>query len=580
MNPITDPLQTRSEIRQLLARIAELRKKHTVLTAGNGIAFGVVALCFYLAFEMIADRCFDFSLNVRALLFTAGLCSLGILAWRFSPVCKGLSDDQISRLVERALPEFQGRFLASIQLARRRDAGTSEAFVRILFAEAVELEKATCFDNIISPKAAKKAAVNAIAATLVFLGFFFFAGNPHLHSTLLQRALLSNAPIPRATRITAITGDQLIAIGDKLRIEATAEGVFPAKGKLFIQTASHRKYDFVMEPDSNGNRSNNRFFAILDDVQESFSYSVELNDTNSDIFKVTARPRPVVLSIDCEQVFPGYTHLPPLRRALNDLSLLAGSRLNLKVRCNSDIRTGLVKVTGIDGSVSRVTAEVHPNDPKTLIASVSMPPQADTARRETGFSVQLTDTQGIDSNDGVKHPFAVVPDMSPVIKFPAEAPDSVTVTPDGKLLIAFEAADDYGIGEMWLYYVLTAKPSMDGSIPKKGVKSRIHIPTNPSTKDAPRRISRRMEWSMDSLASRPEVGGEMEYWIEAVDLNDLNQSGGPGVGSTDHYKAVFVTQKEKQAELSGKLDETLRGLNNAASAQDALIHEQKSKNHD
>src|SRR6185295_17498784 len=94
-----------------------------------------------------------------------------------------------------------------------------------------------------------------------------------------------------------------------------------------------------------------KYARTIENVQEPFSYIIRLGDSRTAEYKVEAIPRPTVTTIQCDQTFPAYTKLPPARRSLGDLNLLAGSKLNLQVGATKDIKMAAVKLVGPDNDV-------------------------------------------------------------------------------------------------------------------------------------------------------------------------------------------------------------------------------------
>jgi len=141
---------------------------------------------------------------------------------------------------------------------------------------------------------------------------------------LLKRAFLSHIPVPRKTHIFVQDGDKIVGIGDNVRLEAFLQGIVPANGKVEVRYRTRRTQEYPLEQD----RENKiRFGRSIENVQDSFTYVIYLNDGISETFQVKAIPRPTVATIDCEQEYPAYTRIKPAKRSLGDLSLLAGSRL-------------------------------------------------------------------------------------------------------------------------------------------------------------------------------------------------------------------------------------------------------------
>ena len=126
---------------------------------------------------------------------------------------------------------------------------------------------------------------------------------------------LSNTPVPRKTRVFVIDGDKVVGRGDNVRVEAFVQGIVPATGKLVVRNRSRREQQYTLEQDR---EIKEKFGRTLENVQDTFTYQIRLNDGVSPWFQVQTVPRPTVATITCEQEFPAYTNLKPLRRSLGD----------------------------------------------------------------------------------------------------------------------------------------------------------------------------------------------------------------------------------------------------------------------
>jgi hypothetical protein len=81
----------------------------------------------------------------------------------------------------------------------------------------------------------------------------------------------------------------------------------------------------------------------------------------------------------------------------------------------------------------------------------------------------------------------------------------------------------------------------------------------------PRQLDRRFEWNLAALKLAP--GGLIEYWMEAVDANNVT---GPGSGVTQVARIKIVTGEEKRTELAERTNEALGSLDEVSQSQDEL----------
>jgi hypothetical protein len=416
--------------------------------------------------------------------------------------------------------------------------------IRALLAETVSIASRVDFRAVVKLEKAKRIWLAAVGVLLACLLVFFVAGISR-SSLLIRRALLSNEALPRQTRILAVTGDRKIAAGERIVIEVLAEGVLPREGHLLVKTDAGAKREFSLEADP---KKASRFVREIAAVQESFRYSVKVNDATSAEYHVTVLARPAVTRIECEQRYPAYTHLPPAKLAVEDLRLLAGSVLLVKMKANTAIRSGFVK---LEGTGTELPVRVESRE----IVSVQIPIPA---KGSTGFSVHLVDGNGLSSDDTVVHRFEVIADRPPEIKLSAPEEHDQTVTLQASVPIHYEAKDDFGIDRLALHYGV--KPSGgDGILDERTVP----LPQN----GVVRQVDGTFEWHMGEITPPLPLRSVVEFWLEAADNNNVT---GPGVGRTERYRFKLVTPEEKRAELVNRLEGTFRILNGVTSDQEKL----------
>lgn len=557
----TDVIRTR-EAKALRQRVNAVRRRWVGVLFTTGVALVVALATGAVALEMLADWRLELAWGVRCALMSAGCVAL--MLWFALRFCRWPGEDAVALAIERRLPAFNGRFIAAVQLSRTRQPGMSPALVRALLAEASAIETQQHFGRVVDTGRLRRALLIAGLATVAATGVLTHA--TPLLTVLFRRALLFHDEIPRKTRITVIDGDRSVAVGDNLTIEAVADGVVPAFGKLLVRTSAERVQEFPLEADPADPAKHGRFQRTLESIQESFAYSIILNDAETPRYRVTAWPRPAVTNIECDQVFPAYTRLGTVHRALGNLTLLAGSRLNLKIAASARLSRAAIRLSGTAGETP---VKIDRSDPRFFSASIFIP-----AKGLTGFSVQLTDEHGIDSRDSAVHRLDIVPDRPPTVRIAIPERVEESVTPQGALLVSYEATDDFGIARATLHYAL--KPGETRAHDSGDAEQKVDL-------DVPvadtKTVSRQFEWKVGALSFRPKAGDTVEYWIDATDCNDVT---GPGVGSTGHYQVKLVTPEEKRAELAERLMNSFEGLNDVATDQEKLnkdlggiIHEKK-----
>jgi hypothetical protein len=526
-----------SELRQLHFRIVATRARLLLTRMGSGFAMAASLAIGGLAAEMTLDWLVHLPWLARACL---SLPAIGGALWilfrdALLPLFRMPNDHAVACEIERAMPVFQTRLIASIQLARDAEA-KKNALVGALIRETAAMAAGQDFRKAVKfGKFARR--LRFLACVLVCAGALAWLGRADL-SLLLQRALLLTTRLPTRTRIESIQAPAKLASGQDLQIDVQAAGLLPAEGRIVAQTHSQTsEYKLERAPAPPGH-----FHALIRSVPESLTFRAFLNDAESQPVAVTVLAPPAVLSIGCIEVFPAYTQLPPAPRPTGDLSLLAGSTLRLAITASSPVKEGSVHLFGVEKDMPLTV------DAKNRTQSgVEIPiPKAGL----TGFSIRLVDDNGLASRETVLYRIEIVPDQPPAIEI-THPGLSETATAGATEVIGFKATDDFGVAKVLLHYSVN-----------HGDEKVIELNLGGAT---PKDIERRFEWNLAALKLVP--GGFVDYWMEALDANDVT---GPGKGVSAKARIKIVTEAEKRSELAERANDALSSLDQVGESEDEL----------
>ena len=556
----------------LAAHLDHVRRRQSDVALRTGLAIALAALLAWLAIGMPLDWLLELPFAARAVMLACGLSGAAVLAWRFGirAWLHRPDDDRVALAIERALPQFRSRFIASVQLARQRDAGDSDAahggvsgsLVNALIEETAGVAADAPFDDAVNTDALRRWARIAALATVCAAALWFAGGRASW--PLFQRAWLVNVPVPHKTMIVAFTGDRVIALGDDLRIEATAAGSIPKSGRLLIESAGGRRQEFSLDANA---AEPVRFARTLQSVQENFRYRIELGDNRTESAGVRVHARPAVAGLACEQQWPAYTKLPPTRRAPGNLKLLAGSKLSVRLTATAPLRSATLRLTGDDATKPiRSTALVADKSSGEWIGTAEIP-----AKDVTGVTFHLVDEEGVESRAMSVHRIEIVPDLPPTIRILQPVRREELLTQKATLLLGFEAKDDFGVAKVLLHYAV----NWTEDAPHKTVELDLGG-------EQPKVLTRRFEWKIERITPAPAENDTIDFWLEARDANDIT---GPGIAvMPEHWQARIVSDEEKRADLANRLNDTLQSLDAVRQSQQDLaqrlgdlIHEKPAK---
>jgi hypothetical protein len=530
----------KAELRQLHFRLVATRARFVLAQLAMGLAAAVALAIGLLTIEMTLDWLVHLPWLARACF---SLPAIGGAAWllyreAFLPLLRMPGDHAIACAIERAMPVFQTRLIASIQLGRDARA-KNNALVRALIRETAAIASAQDFRKAVS-LAKMLRTVRALACIVIVAGILAWAGRANV-ALLLDRALLLTARLPTRTRIEKIEAPSKLAAGEDLNIAVQAAGVIPAEGRIVADSGA-RTGEYKLEPDP---QARGRFRCVIHGVPDSLTFRAYLNDAMSEPVSVSVFSPPVVLGVHPVEVFPAYTHLPPAPRETGDLSLLAGSALRLAIDASAPVQSGSIHLLRAGGPPAGVPVTVDAANPREVRGEIPIP-----VAGLTGFSIELVDRNGIPSHETTVYRIDIVPDLPPVIQL-THPGEETTATPVATELVAFHARDDFGVARVLLHYMVNHGP-------EKVIEFNLGGAT-------PGALDRRFDWSLAPLKLAP--GGLVEYWMEAIDANDVT---GPGRGNSALGRIKIVTEAEKREELAERINDALGSLDQVSQSEDAL----------
>lgn len=529
----------------LLAKLAAVRRKHVGVAAATGAAMAVGAFVILIAISMLLDWWLDFPLAMRVVTLVGTFLVVGYIVWKFifTPLCNQPDDDTVALAVERHFPQFRSRLISSIQFPRPHviPVGAASSLARMTILETETLAAPMDFTDVVQTNELQKIGMWSVA--VLALGLFAFMYGGEVSRDLLKRAFLSSTPVPRHTRVELIGGDCIVGRGDAVKIEAFARGVVPRAGKLVVKSSGIRTMEYAMEKDKEG-----RFARTLENVQQTFTYTVQLNDGVTKSHVVTVVPRPSAANVVCEQIYPAYTKLPNAKRPLGDLTLLAGSKLRVAATATTNVTKAFIRLVGLSNDIP---TQVDAKNTRELRGEFTVPPKG-----LTGFSIEMTDTGGMESRDSAVYRIDVVPDRAPKVKITYPDRKEELVTRYAILDVGFEASDDFQISKARLRYKV-------GEAEDAEIKNiDLEVGTN-----VVHEMRNRYEWKIRDFQPPLAEGTRIEFWLEMEDNNDVT---GPGIGSTEHQLIRVVSEAEKRADLLNRAGDFLGTINDVTGDQEKL----------
>jgi hypothetical protein len=504
-------------IQHKLGRVVRAERQIWFLRA----AFALVA---YAAVFAAIHFALDWSLRPspagRAVL-TAGLVAGMLYALRrevWTPWRTFPSRYDVALEIERSFPALEGRFLSAHQLVANPQGG-SPALIERLVDETTAAAQSLDFEKV--PDRVRRNRNFALAVmALTAWGIFMYGTYTGRYSTpvWLSRLIhpLADFAYPTRTMVIIERGDQIVARGSDVKLEAHAAGLIPPRGSLWIQrgtkwteqrvAGSGREFAFVQKP-----------------ALESFFYYWRLGDGESGRHRVTVVVPPQVREIGVRYEYPAYTRRAPQSASGGNIQALPGTKARLTIRTNKPIREGALL---LDGS-KRIALQGAGETTYTVAFEV--------AAARAAYRIYLKDSYGFENKDPMQYAIEPEEDLAPRVEL-GNLQERRYVTPYAALPIEVHGRDDYGITKMQLHFTVAGER-----------QESIDVPVRENRSDVLARQSVGLEpWKL-------APGTEIVVWASALD----NRAVGPPQSGESPKVTLEVVSPEEMLRL---MREKMEGL--------------------
>lgn len=543
--------------KRLVAKLKVIARKYFLVNLVERTSLVIGAAVMLITTQMALDWLVNLNFFERLLILMA---DLGLLGWfvykKLAPLfLKPLDLEACALKVEKHWPGFRGRMIATVQFGKGRSSADSPELIAVLQQETDGRTATMNFGEIVKTKSMTRRFWAALLLIAIFVGTFILAEPGSI--ALIKRVFLIPAPVPRKTEVIVLTGDKTIPAGESVLLEAQAKGIIPSHGRATIKDDTGKIREITMDPEKG---ASDKFSLKVDRIETPISYTITLNDATSDSFTIKTIPRPLVTSIDCEQVYPEYTGLPNAKRTVGNLALLGGSKLKIKAKANCKLTKAVAKTLG---SEKTIPLKVSGDDDNEITGQIDIP-----ATDLTGFSILITNVAGIVAGDETQYRVDLIPDRPPTVEltFPERLRELNTLK--AHPTIAFVATDDYGLYKVSLCYRIVADADAAATNdangnpvpPPAATKIEMMIPkdTHPTS------MKNRYPLEFSSIKPPVKEGQTIEYWMEAEDGNNIT---GPGITDSEHHTIKVVSELEKKSDIMNRWVDELSTITEVSSTQ-------------
>lgn len=405
--------------------IAEVRRRWTrrvrlsawaVGTIGAAMLLGVGALTVWL----LASE----GLPLAAVVLFVLAAVVGTLACAAWPVRQPPTDLQLARFIEE-----QAGGLDDVVVTAAQHGGSPSAPGAALRHQAVRAVEEVGYDRIISSAALRRAAMGALAGTLVLL-----AGSAAFAPTMTRGLGVAAAYLlPSRLLIEVAPGTTKVRAGSPLTITARLRGLEAGLVPELIVGADPAAKAIRMTAAGDGT-----FAVTFEKVQESFPYAVTAGPSRSDDFSIEVIRPARVARIDLRYRYPEGLGLPPrVEEDGGDIFGPAGTTVDLTIVTDKSITAGALTLA--DGTRVALAGE-------STTLSASLPISADGAYR-----VALTDVDGLENPGDTEYFIRMLNDRPPDVRVLRPGGDK-QVTPLEEVEIEARAEDDFGVASLELVF--------------------------------------------------------------------------------------------------------------------------------
>lgn len=343
----------------------------------------------------------------------------------------------LALMYERRVPGQHNRLINAVQLILDRRADRDPMALAVVTENAAALDPATTAQAI-DFRPVRAALIAAGIALVLLMGYT--AIRPGWAFNALARVIQPFSPPQHllATDPTATPGDTELIEGRALTITAALRADLPAslrpdKVQLEYRVGKLGWSDATMTADDDG-----RYAYRFEAVWHPMTYRIRAGRSVSPLYQVAIRYRPRVEQLQVSVTPPAYVSAPttPLKPNVGDVTALAGSRIEVKLRASAALSGGRIELS--DGTPIPLT--IAPDDAAYAWASFALD-------RSGSYAIRLTDTEDLENLNPPRYTLTAEPDQPPVVVVTRPGRDLILPV-NGLLDLAIEANDDIGLADV------------------------------------------------------------------------------------------------------------------------------------
>ena len=534
---------------------------------------GIIRLLVWLLVLILTDLFIDWIIlggdagsAFGPMLLVINIGILGYVAWY--ELIRHLKDydELLTALdVEERHPELSSLLVSYTQLRNTSEnqANVSEELIQAMREQAVDKSYSINFREIVDFGQLKTLFFVSLGVVVLFSAISI-KWETHIN-TLMQRLVGTDAEYPTNTEITGVDFQKVVQFGNSVTVTATWDKKPPEDAFIYTRPVGNNEAKWKRLPMKKTENVIKSFNREIKGLTDDLSFYVEINDDESDIFRVRVIKSPEITKSSITLKYPEYMKREDLE--LDQLTFEApeGTTVSWQLQSDSKVKN-LEIVNALDGKKIK-DATIGGNDGNMISFDMLADKAINYSFRWTeGMSAQYGDAKNFIYDD-VQHSIRVVSDTIPKVELIRPVTDGLA-TVNKKIRIAGKASDDHGLGQAWLVYQIDGsadirKPIMDFEGKKGGGIELI--------------------WDIAEDIEELKPGVRISYALEVKDLYPSPE------GTVPHLRRSISRQIEVvepdrylqwyRSELAAQNDELKRAreLEVTASAQVKQLREQEDE---
>src|SRR5215510_202496 len=427
---------------ELLQKIGIVRRKWRTFLWLRGLAWvlGVTVAALLIGLWMADNRTISSAMVAVLRLGMLGAVIATVIKALVLPLRRTPTDTQLARFIEEKNPGLKDSLVSAVD-AIQNARPEQLTFVHLLTKDVLDRTKHVRFgDQVNKRKFSTFAALTGLFAAALLVSFylasvFFPLGAPNLFAF--------KAPPVDARELKVTPGDQTVAKGDTVTIQAVAVGFDPQRATVHLRYSNSSEWETSTMEVTPQNLPT--FRHLIFNLQEQLHYFVDAGGNRSREFTIDVADLPRVEKMDYTYHYPAYTGLAVKKEEnAQDMVALKGTQVDVTVSGSQALSGG--RVVFMDGK----SVALQPSGEKTVLGRV-------TVDRTTTFRIELTNKDRKSYLGVEEYSMEALDDQKPIVEFRKPGRDT-KATKVEEVFTELHAEDDFGVSQLELHFSVNGGP--------------------------------------------------------------------------------------------------------------------------